>query len=76
MKKAEAKVYKDRLLGLRAHHDSDAYIDRQSVAEEINFSRKLCARHHWPLIDVSRRSIEETAAAVLTLLNERRRSPP
>jgi regulator of PEP synthase PpsR (kinase-PPPase family) len=43
------------------------------VAEEIATSRKLCARHNWPLIDVTRRSIEETAAAVLALLGERRR---
>jgi regulator of PEP synthase PpsR (kinase-PPPase family) len=33
----------------------------------------FCARHNWPAIDVSRRSIEETAAAVLALLTERRR---
>jgi regulator of PEP synthase PpsR (kinase-PPPase family) len=43
------------------------------VAEEIAASRRLCARHNWPLIDVTRRSIEETAAAVLAHLTERRR---
>ncbi len=69
------QIRQNRLLGLRAHHDSDSYIDKQSVADEINFSRKLCARHNWPLIDVSRRSIEETAAAVLQLLSEKRRAP-
>jgi len=41
--------------------------------EEIAFSRKLCARHNWPSIDVTRRSIEETAAAVMSFLAERRR---
>jgi hypothetical protein len=45
------------------------------VAEEIAFSRRLCAKHSWPLIDVTRRSIEETAAAVLKLLSDRRRQP-
>jgi hypothetical protein len=45
------------------------------VTEEIAFSRKLCGRHNWPIIDVTRRSIEETAAAVLALLAERRRLP-
>jgi regulator of PEP synthase PpsR (kinase-PPPase family) len=35
----------------------------------------LCAKHNWPLIDVSRRSIEETAAAIIALLAERRRQP-
>jgi regulator of PEP synthase PpsR (kinase-PPPase family) len=45
------------------------------VAEEVALSRKLCAKHNWPSIDVTRRSIEETAAAVLSLLTERRRAP-
>ena len=36
---------------------------------------RLCAKHNWPIIDVTRRSIEETAAAVLKLLAERRRLP-
>jgi regulator of PEP synthase PpsR (kinase-PPPase family) len=69
------QIRQNRLLGLRAHQDDDQYIDRNAVAEEINFSRRLCARHNWPLIDVTRRSIEETAAAVLKLLAERRRQP-
>jgi [pyruvate, water dikinase]-phosphate phosphotransferase / [pyruvate, water dikinase] kinase len=67
------QIRQNRLLGLKAHRDDDKYIDQQSVAEEIAASRRLCARHNWPLIDVSRRSIEETAAAVLALLTERRR---
>jgi regulator of PEP synthase PpsR (kinase-PPPase family) len=46
---------------------------RQALADEIAASRRLCAKHNWPLIDVTRRSIEETAAAVLALLGERRR---
>jgi [pyruvate, water dikinase]-phosphate phosphotransferase / [pyruvate, water dikinase] kinase len=69
------QIRQNRLLGLHAHHDDAAYIDKQAVAAEINFSRKLCARNNWPLIDVSRRSIEETAAAVLQLLSEKRRAP-
>ena len=56
-------------------HDDDQYVDRQAVAEEIAFSRKLCGKHNWPIIDVTRRSIEETAAAVMALLAERRRQP-
>ncbi len=39
------------------------------------FRGSLCAKHHWPMIDVTRRSIEETAAAVMKLLAERRRQP-
>ena len=67
------QIRKNRLLGLKAYRDDDKYIDPQSVAEEVAVSRRLCAKHNWPLIDVSRRSIEETAAAVLALLAERRR---
>jgi len=67
------QIRQNRLLGLKAHRDDDKYIDQQSVAEEVAASRRLCAKHNWPLIDVTRRSIEETAAAVLALLSERRR---
>jgi regulator of PEP synthase PpsR (kinase-PPPase family) len=67
------QIRQNRLLGLKAHRDDDKYIDQQAVAEEIAVSRRLCAKHNWPLIDVTRRSIEETAAAVITLLGERRR---
>jgi [pyruvate, water dikinase]-phosphate phosphotransferase / [pyruvate, water dikinase] kinase len=69
------QIRQNRLLGLKSHQDDDQYIDRQAVAEEITLSRRLCARHNWPIIDVTRRSIEETAAAVLKLLAERRRLP-
>jgi len=67
------QIRQNRLLGLKAHRDDDLYVDRQAVAEEIAFSRKLCAKHNWPVIDVTRRSIEETAAAVMALLADRRR---
>ena len=69
------QIRQNRLLGLNVHRDDDQYIDRQAVAEEVAFSRKLCARNDWPLIDVTRRSIEETAAAIIALLAERRRQP-
>src|SRR5471032_202004 len=69
------QIRQNRLLGLRSHQDDDQYIDRKAVAEEVTLSRRLCAKHNWPIIDVTRRSIEETAAAVLKLLSERRRLP-
>jgi [pyruvate, water dikinase]-phosphate phosphotransferase / [pyruvate, water dikinase] kinase len=67
------QIRQNRLLGLKAHRPDDKYIDQQSVAEEVAASRRLSAKHNWPLIDVTRRSIEETAAGVLALLGERRR---
>jgi regulator of PEP synthase PpsR (kinase-PPPase family) len=69
------QIRENRLLGLNAHRDDDQYIDKAAVAEEIASSRRLCGKHNWPLIDVTRRSIEETAAAVMKLLGERRRAP-
>ena len=67
------QIRQNRLLGLKAQREDDSYVDRQAVAEEVALSRRLCAKHNWPLIDVTRRSIEETAAAVIALLGERRR---
>src|SRR4051812_5255553 len=69
------QIRQNRLLGLKVEQDNDQYIDRKAVAEEIALSRRLCAKHNWPSIDVTRRSIEETAAAVMSLLAERRRQP-
>jgi regulator of PEP synthase PpsR (kinase-PPPase family) len=67
------QVRQNRLLGLNAVQPGSNYVDRQAVSEEITLSKQLCAKHGWPLIDVTRRSIEETAAAVIALLHERRR---
>ncbi|AMN38711.1 pyruvate, water dikinase regulatory protein [Rhodoplanes sp. Z2-YC6860] len=70
------QIRQNRLLGLRAEHDADQYVDRQAVAGEIAAARKLCAKHSWPIIDVTRRSIEETAAEIIALLADRRRLSP
>lgn len=69
------QIRENRLLGLKAHRDDDQYIDKNAVAEEVAYSRRLCAKHQWPSIDVTRRSIEETAAAVMKLLADKRRRP-
>lgn len=65
------QIRQNRLLSLNASGDTN-YIDREMVAEEIAESRRLFARHRWPVIDVTRRSIEETAAAILDLHREHR----
>ncbi|MEM6846591.1 MAG: pyruvate, water dikinase regulatory protein [Pseudomonadota bacterium] len=62
----------NRLLAMREERKGSSYVNRQEVAKEINFARKLCAENDWPLIDVTRRSIEETAAAIVALLTDRR----
>lgn len=65
------QIRQNRLLSLKADDDT-AYVDRDAVAEEIASSRRLFARHNWPMIDVTRRSIEETAAAILDLYRDHR----
>ena len=46
--------------------------DRATIAEELSYARQICSRHGWPLIDVTRRSIEETAAAIVALRGKAR----
>ena len=65
------QIRQNRLLSLRAD-DNSTYVDKSSVADEVAASRRLCAKHRWPTIDVTRRSIEETAAAILDLYREHR----
>lgn len=50
---------------------SEGYADLETVREEIAESRRLFAKHGWPVIDVTRRSIEETAATIIQLYNQR-----
>jgi regulator of PEP synthase PpsR (kinase-PPPase family) len=64
------QIRQNRLLSLNADTKTSDYVDRASVAEEISYTRKLCARENWPLIDVSRKSIEETAASILSLYRD------
>jgi [pyruvate, water dikinase]-phosphate phosphotransferase / [pyruvate, water dikinase] kinase len=60
------QIRQNRLLSLQADQ-STPYVDRMLVAEEVAHSRRLFAEHGWPVIDVTRRSIEETAAAIIDL---------
>ena len=63
------QIRQNRLLALQANPQTE-YVDRVSVANEVNDSRRMFAERGWPVIDVSRRSIEETAAAILDLYRE------
>jgi regulator of PEP synthase PpsR (kinase-PPPase family) len=65
------QIRQNRLLSLNASDDTP-YVDRQAVSSEVAFSRKLFLQNNWPVIDVTRRSIEETAAAIINLHKERR----
>lgn len=65
-----AQVRMNRIMGLNL--DDSSYVDRSQIAEELRYARQICERQGWPMIDVSRRSIEETAAAVVALMNQPR----
>jgi regulator of PEP synthase PpsR (kinase-PPPase family) len=64
------QIRRNRLLSLREERES-AYVDDDAVREEIIRARRLFERHKWPVIDVTRRSVEETAAAVINLISAR-----
>ncbi|MES2445060.1 MAG: pyruvate, water dikinase regulatory protein [Pseudomonadota bacterium] len=63
-------IRRNRLLSLNQHPET-SYVDQESVAREIAYARRMFADNDWPVIDVTRRSIEETAAAIIQLCNER-----
>jgi regulator of PEP synthase PpsR (kinase-PPPase family) len=69
------QIRRNRLLSLNESRES-AYIDQDAVREETIRARRLFERHGWPVIDVTRRSVEETAAAVINLLNARKTGGP
>jgi regulator of PEP synthase PpsR (kinase-PPPase family) len=68
------QVRRNRLLSLQQTPDT-AYVDTEGVNRELQYARRMFADNGWPVIDVTRRSIEETAAAVINLYNERSDSP-
>ncbi|MDD9908276.1 MAG: kinase/pyrophosphorylase [Ahrensia sp.] len=65
------QVRENRLLAYDMASDyekkDDNYADKASILEELAWTRKLCQSNDWPMIDVSKRSVEETAAAILAL---------
>jgi [pyruvate, water dikinase]-phosphate phosphotransferase / [pyruvate, water dikinase] kinase len=64
------QVRRNRLLSLNQTPDTD-YVDEEAVKQEIAFARRMFADNGWPVIDVTRRSIEESAAAIINLYNDR-----
>jgi regulator of PEP synthase PpsR (kinase-PPPase family) len=64
------QIRRNRLLSLNQAPETD-YVDREAVNAELSFARRIFADNGWPVIDVTRRSIEETAFAIVKLCNER-----
>lgn len=64
------QIRRNRLLSLKEDRDS-TYIDIEAVREETVLARRLYERMEWPVIDVTRRSVEETAATIIKMLQDR-----
>ncbi len=58
-------------LRLLDHDENTDYVDLDMVSQEVNDARKLYSKYDWPVINVSRKSIEETAATILQLYQRR-----
>jgi [pyruvate, water dikinase]-phosphate phosphotransferase / [pyruvate, water dikinase] kinase len=65
------QIRRNRLLSLNQSAET-AYVDSDAVTRELAMARRMFADRGWPVIDVTRRSIEETAAAIINLVSERR----
>jgi regulator of PEP synthase PpsR (kinase-PPPase family) len=70
-----AEIRRNRV-HLLADRNLDDYVDRTQITNEIAYSRRLCTKHGWPVIDVTRRSVEETAATIIRLLHDRDEATP
>ena len=64
------EIRRNRLLSLNETTET-SYVDEDRVEKEVALARRMFADNGWPVIDVTRRSIEETAAAVIRLIGER-----
>lgn len=64
------QIRRNRLLTLNEKTET-AYVDNERVKNEVAFARRMFVDNGWPVIDVTRRSIEETAAAIIRLYGER-----
>ena len=59
-------VRKNRLSSLKENENIN-YIDLESIKSEIESSKKIFKKNQWPIIDVTRKSVEETAASVIKI---------
>ena len=64
-----AHIRRNRLAAMNEDTAID-YADPRKISEEIAAARKLFQSQNWPMIDVTRSSVEETAAAVINLFNK------
>ena len=68
------QVRRNRLISLGQMPET-SYVDEDRVGREVQYARRMFADNGWPVIDVTRRSIKEAAAAIINLYNEFRSAP-
>ena len=59
-------IRRNRLSSLRENEASD-YTNLEKIKEEVNKSKNLFKKNNWPVIDVTRKSVEETAASIIKI---------
>ena len=62
-----ADIRRNRVAIMKDHNLKD-YTDLEHIKKEISDSRNLFKKNNWPIIDVTRRSVEETAATILKII--------
>ena len=62
-----ADIRRNRVAIMRDHKIKD-YTDLEFIKREVNDSKSLFKKNNWPVIDVTRRSVEETAASILKII--------
>ena len=65
-----SQIRRNRVLTM-ADRELDDYVDRNMISEELQYGRRIFSQLGCPVIDVTRRSIEETAATILRLYQDR-----
>jgi [pyruvate, water dikinase]-phosphate phosphotransferase / [pyruvate, water dikinase] kinase len=67
-----AQIRRHRLLSLKESRSTD-YVDPRQITDELMLMKNLCSSNDWPMIDVTRRSVEEIAATILNMLSDNKR---
>jgi len=65
------EIRRNRLVSIKEQSETN-YVSKDDVRAEIAEAKKLYAKNRWPVIDVTRRSVEETAAAIIQIYQEHR----
>ena len=61
-------VRRNRIHSMNEDRPSD-YINEKKILIELENSKKLFKKYNWPIIDVTRKSVEETAASIIKILD-------